>query len=480
MTSSGHLPQAGEAYRKAAAVFVGTQDPEELELRFRALAEIGNGLRQAGRSTEAEAAYQTMADLALREGGPLFPPRLLANYFVGLTRSDREEYTGAIAALRIAYDGYRQLNSAEDVSRGIGAALGLACIRQHDFAQVVQVLAPLTAHLKSDQTSATILHNLALALVSDNQPAAAIPHATAAAAIHAQIEGEGHPTTVETRMLQAQALIDAGRADEGLALLRRSAGIILGGPGEGHPYFARALLTAARAMAHAGDGVGAEGLMRRALYIVSQAEVDADVRKQFAVDGAAIAPLWRKLKPATAAGEVRLWRMELQHTLRRYQPATLDFAPAHNMPKRWHFFVPAHLSPTDPAAVQQVTRLVFAAANSWLNSREPADANILDATEAQAIEPGVAELLGTSPQDFFPQRSWEAAVNYSVADGTACVPLVPQKFAEALLTYVALRGGTPNLPEWIALGLDQPTLEAAVADPVRTLGNALWQLPLDI
>jgi len=477
LTASGNLQQGGEAYRKAADVFAGTRDSDELESRFRALAEVGNGLRRAGRSKEAEAAYESMANLALQEGGPQFVPGLLAHYYIGILRTDRGDYPGAVTALRTAYDGYSKLTGVEEVTRAVGAALGLACLRVHDYSQVVQVLQSLVPKLKSDQTSATILHNLGLAQVYGGNPATAIKSAESAAAIHAQLEGENHPNTVESRMLQALALIDAGRRDEGLTLLRQSAGFILGGPGEGHPFFARALLTAARAMAHSGDGVGAEGLARRAMFIVNQANVEAEVKERFESDAAAISPLWRTLKPATAPTEVRLWRMDLQHTLRKYQPATLDFSPAHNPPKRWYFFVPAHLSPQDHAAVQQLTKIVFAGANSWLNSREPADPNVLDATEVQATEPTVAELLAASPQDYFPERVWEAATNYSVVEGTVCLPLVPQNFAEAFLAYIAVRGGTPNVEAWVSLGLDRSAIDAALANPAKTLGEKLWQIP---
>jgi hypothetical protein len=126
-------------------------------------------------------------------------------------------------------------------------------------------------------------------------------------------------------------------------------------------------------------------------------------------------------------------------------------------------------------AARRIVSVVFADANVWLNSREPADANVIDLTGLQVSEPSAAELATVPPGEFFPQRGWESATAYSVVEGAHCKPLAPAEFGPALVAYIARQGGPVNLAPWVELGFERAPLEAAVANPAGTLRQALWR-----
>jgi len=192
--------------------------------------------------------------------------------------------------------------------------------------------------------------------------------------------------------------------------------------------------------------------------------VDPSVLEQRQKDALDLGRIWRTGSKARDAGDIALWRVTLQHTLRRYQVATLDFAPSGDRPKEWFFFVPAGWPLTH---VGYACRLVFAAGNLMLNAREPSDPNFLDATQATATVPDAAELANTDFAALFGRRVWEPTIAYGVVSGDLGVPLSPDAFARAL----AARG----VPDQALLPLieDAAPLTEARAQPAAALQSIL-------
>src|SRR6185295_12681523 len=121
------------------------------------------------------------------------------------------------------------------------------------------------------------------------------------------------------------ALVETGDLAAAAPLIRRGALVVLSGAGEAHPFFADALLVEARRVAKTGDGGAAEALARRAMFILSRADLQPAAVEQRKRDAEALGPIWRTGSKARDAGDVALWRVSMEHTLRRYQGATLDF-----------------------------------------------------------------------------------------------------------------------------------------------------------
>lgn len=465
---------AATAAQAAAEIFAGSRDEEELDLRHQAFGFVGSVWRRARNAELAEAAYEKMASAARAEVGPESRTFFLARYFVGLVRADRDDQAGAALALREAYDGFCRLPSARDEPRLIGAALGLALLRLRRFDEVVDVLRRFAGAARGDESAASILHNLALALIHTGQAAVALTFIRQALELRAQLNGRNHPYYIETQLVEALALVESGDRAGAAPIIREAGAAVLAGGGEAHPFFARDLIVEARRMARSGDGGAAEALARRALFVLRSGDVTPGVIADNVRDAAEIGPLWRTLPAARGPEEVRLWRMDMQHTLRRYQVHSLDFAESGDRPLTWYFFVPAKISVTDSAAVLQLARLAFADCNIVLNGREPADANILDVTSVQASEPSLTELQQTDFESLFRSRVWEPSAVFSLVEGARSLPLAPSHFALALNAYLTLHGGQADLARWAALGVDEDELQRAVASPKAMLAETLW------
>ena len=457
-----------DSCRKAAATFAGSRDPEELDLRHRALSDAGSVLRSAGMLPEAEQQYEALSTAARAELGPDATAYLLARYFLGLTRQDRDDEAGAVAPLEEAVLGFEKRPNADQEVGLMGTALGLSLMRLHRFPEAVkyldrarQRLAKLPAQANS---LAAALHNLAMSQVRGGDAKAGLETAKQAVALREKINGASHPLTVETQFVEALARIDTGDSAGASALIRKGALMVLSGPGEAHPFFADALLLEARRTARAGDGTAAEALARRALFIIEKSGITPAAAEQRKLDAREIGALWRTGKAAKGPDDVALWKVSIQHTLRRYQFETLDFAGSGDRPKVWFFFVPASWPLT---SVTYATQLVFGGCNAFLNSREPADASFLDATSAQATVPTERELLDTKLDDMFRSRVWEPSIGYSLVGGASSTPLSPADFALALAAFLLARKAKGNLEAWLApLGAD---LSPARADPKATL-----------
>ncbi|MBS0660672.1 MAG: tetratricopeptide repeat protein [Verrucomicrobia bacterium] len=473
--AAGAPTAATEAADRAAMVFAGSNVQEELDLRHEALGFVGSTWRRAQQPELAEAAYEALSAVARAELGPDSRTYFLGRYFVGLVRTDRDDDAGAALALREAYEGFGRLPDPSAETRAVGAALGLALLRLRRFEEVIEVLRRHAGSPPEDVTAASILHNLALALIHTGQAAAALNFIHQALNLRARLNGVQHPYYIETQLVEALARVDSGDRAGAAPIVRAAAAAVLAGGGETHPFFARALLVEARRVALTGDGAAAEALARRALHLLRLGQAAAGVIEENARDAAAIAPLWRTLPAARGPAEVRLWRAEMQHTLRRYQVHSLDFAESGDRPLVWYFFVPTALSVTDPAAGLQLARVAFADCNVTLHEREPSDANILDATSARLTEPSLTELAQTDFVALFRSRVWEPSVAFSLVEGSRSLPLAPAHFAFALCAYQALRGGRPDVESWAALGVDRGELERAVASPQAMLGEVLWR-----
>lgn len=465
---------AAATAQAAAEIFAGSRDEEELDLRHQAFAFVGSVWRRVRNAELAEAAYEKMASAARAELGPESRAFFLARYFVGLVRSDRDDQAGAALALREAYDGFCRLPGEQDGPRLIGAALALALLRLRRFDEVVDVLRRFAGTGREDESAASILHNLSLALIHSGQAATALPFIRQALDLRSRLNGRNHPYYIETQLVEALALVDSGDRAGAAPILREACGAVLAGAGEAHPFFARGLIVEARRLALSGDGGAAEALARRALFALRSGDASESVIADNARDASEIGPLWRRSPAARGPEEVRMWRMEMQHTLRRYQAHSLDFAESGDRPLTWYFFVPAKVSVTDAAAALQLARLAFADCNIVLNGREPADANILDVTSVQASEPSLTELQKTDFESLFRSRVWEPSVAYSLVEGTRSLPLAPSHFAFALNAYLTLHGGQADIARWAALGVDEAELQRAVASPKAMLAETLW------
>ena len=221
--------------------------------------------------------------------------------------------------------------------------------------------------------------------------------------------------------------------EEAAPIIREAATAILAGAGEAHQFFSRALLVEARRVAITGDGGAAEALARRAVFVLRQRDAPAAVVAEAERDSAAIPSLWRGIAAASGPEEVRLWRIEIQHTLRRYQVASLDFIGSGGQPLLWYFFAPAWADLRNPAEAMRWAQLVFADASAALTAREPADANFLDATSAVGTEPSPADLAATDFIALFRKRVWEESCAFSLVEGKRSLPLAPTPFARALV-----------------------------------------------
>ncbi len=472
--SRGDVIAAAAAYTRAAAVFAGTTDADELDERHRALADAGGVLRKAGHLAEAEVAYEAMSAATHAELGAASRPFLLSRYFVGLIRSDREDYLGSALLLEQAYTGFSALPDEAHGTRLMGAALGLAWLRARYWDEAVNVLRRLAGSPIEDESGASILHNLAVALVRGGNASMALTFARSAVALRARLNGPNHPSYIETRLVEALALVDSGQLAEAAPILREAAQTVLAGVGEAHAFFADALLIEGRRLARLGDGAAGEALARRALFVAGRAGMPAGALEDRRLDAAAIGPIWRTGPKAEGPRDVRLWRVELQHTLRRYQVQTIDFIGSGDAAKVWYYFVPSGVSPAHPERALRLVRLALADASALLNSREPADANFLDVTSFVAREPTIPELLATPMDAVFKARTWENSVAYSVVAGDRSQSLAPFDFALALNAYVTLRGGRADLASWVKLGIDAGALERARASPEAVLQETLW------
>jgi hypothetical protein len=460
------------AHVQAADAFKDSRDAGELDLRHRALADAGRILRSAGKLEAAEAAYVRLSEAATAELGAASEPALLGHYYVGLVRSDRDNFEGSAAALQKAYDGFSKLPG--NGKRLIGAALGLSLLRSRRWKETAAALLPLVDAKQQDESEAAILHNLALALIRGGDAKAGLVHAKSAVALRAKLNGINHPYYVDTLLVEALGHVEAGELDLAAPQTRMAASIVLSGIGEASPFFADALLVEARRVAKLGDGTAGEALARRAMFAVRAAKVSEELIDDRARDAAVIGPLWRTSPAAKGPKDVVLWKLELQHTLRRYQVASIDFQGSGDRPRLWYLFAPGAVSPNDTAAVKKLVQLAFADTNIFLNGREPADPNFLDVTAVKATEPTVGELLATQFTKVFQERIWEPSVVFSAVEGSRSLPLPPFNFALALNAWVTLQGGKADLKSWAALGVDQSQLDRAVAEPEAVLREQLW------
>ena len=447
LRASKDVNGGSEAFQQAAAVFAGSKDAEELELRHRAMSEAAGILRSNGRPAEACAAYEAMSAAALAEAGPGATPYLLSRYFLGLTRQDLNDEAGAVQPLTEAVAGYEKRPNADQEVGLIGTALGLSLMRQHRFADAADVLTRAKNRLvklpAQVNSLAAALHNLAMSQVRGGDAKAGLATAAEAVALREKINGKAHPLTIETSFVLALAQIDAGELEKAGAVIRTGALGVLQGAGEAHGFFADALLLEARRQARLGDGTAAEALARRALFVIGQAGISSAGARQRQLDAAEIRKLWRT-RPASK--NVALWRVSMQHTLRRYRVATLDFEGSGDRPKEWFFFVPAEWPVSD---VRYATQLVFGTTNAFLNAREPADANFLDATLAVATVPTEAELLAVPLDAAFRSFVWEPSIAFNLMSGASATPLTPADFAEALAAFLPGRG--PKVDAWLSV-----------------------------
>jgi tetratricopeptide (TPR) repeat protein len=328
-------------------------------------------------------------------------------------------------------------------------------LRALDFAGTVETLRPLADDSREDNTQASILHNLALAGLRSGKAELMVPIALKAKALREKLQGAGHPLTVETALVAAQVLVSAGQLDEAAPILRAAAVSVLNGAGDGHPFFADALLAEGLRQARLGDGGAAEALARRALYICRQAHEPDDFMTLRHADAQAIPRLWRPRPPAHDGADVTLWRVRLQHTLRRFQPYQLAFEPSGDRPKQWFVFVPKAASTSEAL---HWLRVVFA-----------------DVTSCEASAPSDAELLATPFDALWRERVWEPSIAFSLVTGDRSLALEPAPFGLALAAYLALRGTpTEGAPALAAFGLDPAAAQQARQTPEPVLRKALW------
>jgi tetratricopeptide (TPR) repeat protein len=384
----------------------------------------GERLRHAGDHAAALPRFEAAAAIAVKDSYE----EARARYYVGLTRQERLDNQGAAAALEEALRLYQKLPGEEPKTIAIvGATYGISLLRVFRFAEAIQVfelVKTIRAGMPENGAYAGLLHNLAIAHSRGGNPALGVDYATRAVALHTKLDGMGDPSTIESKLVEAFARIEMGELDATAALIRDAARVIRNGAGELHEFYGDALLVEARRVARKGDGVAADALTRRASYIYAQCKALAMDHRNH--DLAEIRRLWKTGTKARDENDVALWRMSLQHTLRRYQLETLDFAGSGDRPKEWLFLVPAHwpLSQAGYAA-----RLAFAACNALLSSRQPDDANFLDATAATATVVTAASL---DPAAMFAARSWESTIAYSLLDGDRADPLSPAQLTSAL------------------------------------------------
>jgi hypothetical protein len=462
---------AVQALRDAAAVFAGSREADELDLRHRALADIAAWLKAAKRP-EAEAAFAELARVAGAEAGRLSYPALFATYSIGKLRQDRHDDENALAPLGEAEAGFVEAGNAEEALLA-GAARGLSAIRVARWADAATILVAVRARFAAntdDTTRASVLHNLAVALVRSERAAEAVKIGAEAVAVRTRKDGANHPLTIETQLVHARALVDAGQLDAALPIARAAAAVILAGAGEAHPFFADALLVEARRATRTGDGTAGEALARRALHVLAVAETPADAARQRHRDAAELAPLWRIGTPARGVDDVALWEIAIDHTLRRYRAATLDFIGSGDRPKRWYFVVPAHWDPAAHAAY--AARVVFADQNAALNAREPADANFLDATRVQARAVAGDAIFAIPLVEAFQSRVWEASVAWNLLAGASSSAMAAADFGR-VAAALACAGGARSPRAWLApLTLDDGELRRIETEPRAVLAAA--------
>lgn len=424
----------------------------------------GKKLRAAGQPADAVRSFSDAAAAA----APGSADYALARYFVGLCCQDLMKDAEAVAPLEDATRIYGALPGQDQGAALIGAALGLSLMRELRWKDAARVMEESGRRLpdtpQNAGSRAAGLHNLAIVYTRSGDPVRGLEAARRAIAIREKTDGPDHPLTVETRLIEAHALVDAGEGDAAAPLIRRAALRVLQAAGEAHPFFADALLVEARRLARIGDGGAAEACARRALHILEAARTPAAAVEQRKRDAAALGALWRTGAKARDAGDVALWRVSIRHTLRRYQAATLDFAGSGDRPLEWYLFVPAAWM---PAQALYAARVVMADISRALNAREPADANFLDATAATASRPAERELSDTKFADLFRARVWEPSIAYSLVLGDRSLPIPPPELARAL----AARGVSDAA--LAPLGADAAALSAARSDPQAALRSAL-------
>ncbi len=423
----------------------------------------GNTLRQAGRFDEALLHFERASAAAPKSTLPYAE----AIYFKGVTFQNREDDAGALPFLEEAFHLLETLNAAAPKLALAGAALGLSLLRLHRWTETAAVLEKTIPRYSPEERSdlACSWHNLAIAATRSGDPKRGLNAAVQAVALHASLEGLGDPITVDSRLVEAYARVETGDLDG--ALIRRIGTVILNGAGEAHSYFGNALMVEARRVARLGDGPAAEALARRALYILKGGDTHPmllDLQRRAAIE---LQSLWRTGKPARDSKEIVLCRLRLQHTLRRFQAETLDFAPSGDRPKEWLVFVPA----TWPLTAQ-IAHLIFADLSRHLAAREPADPHFLDATSAAVTIVSDADLREMKLAELYQAKTWEPTVAFSVLRGNVSDELSPQDLARALSAR-----GAPNSVV-VTLGVDPMTLSAARADAEGTLRSALHWAPL--
>jgi tetratricopeptide (TPR) repeat protein len=424
----------------------------------------GNAFRQAGRFDEALLHFERASAAVPKSTLPYAE----AIYFKGVTFQNREDDSGALPFLQEAFNLLETLNAPAATLANAGAALGLSLLRLHRWPETAAVLERTLPRYAPDKRSdlAGCWHNLAIAATRSGDPKRGVEAAAQAVALHEIIEGVGHPTTVESRLVEAYARVESGDLDG--ALIHRIAAVILNGAGEAHSYFGDALMVEARRIARVGDGPAAEALARRALHILKGGGAHPsvlDLQRRAALE---LQRMWRTGAPAKTPKDIVLCRLSLQHTLRRFQAATLDFAPSGDRPKEWLVFVPASRPLTQAA---HVAHLIFADLSRDLSAREPSDPHFLDATSAAMSIVTDADLRELKLAELYKARTWEPTVAFSVLRGNVSDELSPQDLARALSAR-----GAPNSAV-VTLGVDPMTLSAARADAEGTLRSALHWSP---
>jgi tetratricopeptide (TPR) repeat protein len=434
---------------------------------YDAFMQEGKQLRSQKRFADAEARFDAAA--AVAPAGS--PPFALARYFAGLTHQDRLNDAAAVAPLSEAIRIYETTPGETQAAALAGAALGLCLLRSFQWSDAAHVIEESNRRLGDSPQNANALaaglHNLAMAHTRGGDARRGLEAAQKALALRQKINGPSHPSTIETLLIEAYARIEMGDLDGAGAQIRRAGRAVLSGGGEAHSFFADVLLTEARRVARKGDGCAAEALARRAMFILKQAGIPNAVLEQRERDAHALGMLWKTGSPAKDVGDVALWRISMQHTLRRYQAATLDFASSSDRPMEWFFFVPADW-PLSQALY--AARLAFAGTNMTLNKRQPSDPNFLDVTQATASVPDLKELRDTKFADRFRERVWEASIAYTTVSGTMSLPLKPADFARALAAQ-----GVPSEP-LLPLVEDAGLLAEARSKPTAALKSALMFL----
>lgn len=426
--------------------------------------EEGKAFRSQHRYAEAQARFYSAA----AEVPPWTKPWALARFFTGWTWQDQQNPAKSLEPLAESFRTLDNMPEEQEWAALVGSVLGLSYLLLYRYDDAVQVLDKTDRRYQDlkgkDDAHATSLHNLAMALTRGGNAVRGLETAKRALSLRERVSGIYHPTTVDTRLIAAYAWIESGDLETAALEIRKAAQPILLNAGEQHSYFGDALLIEARRVARLGDGCAAEALARRALFILQQAGVEPSVLEQRRKDALDLGRIWRTGSKARDAGDVALWRVTLQHTLRRYQVATLDFAPSGDRPKEWFFFVPAGWPLTQ---VGYACRLVFATANLMLNAREPSDPNFLDATQATATVPEASELAKVEFAALFGRRVWEPTIAYSVVRGDLGVPVSPDDFARALAAL--------GLPDEALLPLisDAAPLAEARAQPATALKSIL-------